>query len=86
MAAGVPLGVLLVSGPLISLIYERRLRFKAKKTIVDTLEVRDTSHMGWIGEGNHRWKRHLSPREVENTQVKHRESYDGKVYGVDGPS
>ena len=84
VGAGVPLGVLLVSGLAILLIHERKRRIKAEKTIVNILAKRDTSHIGWIGKESHRWKRHISPVEVENTQVQPREIYGGEVYEISG--
>ena len=58
MGAGVPLGVVLVSGLAIFLIYERRRRIKAEKTVVDTLAVRDTSE-----------NTQIQPREIYGGEV-----------------
>ena len=69
------------------LVYERKRRIKAEKMVADvadTLAVRNTSHMGWIGEETHQEKGQTGPLEVENTQIPPGELYDGEVYEVGG--
>ena len=83
VAIGLSLGVPLISGLIIFLIHEHRLRIKAQKAVTDTLAAYEMSRAAMTSMESRYMKDQLRPQELEHTQSQPGELYDGEIYEAD---
>ena len=74
------LGVSLISGLIVFLIHEHRLRLKAQKAVSDTLAAYEVSRAAMTARKSRAVKDPLRPQELEHTQSQPAELYDGEIH------
>lgn len=83
VAIGVSLSVCLISGLIMFLLHERRLRIKAQKEVVDTSAACKEPRAPRTSAGSYGKPTQSRPQELELTQPQHRELYDGEIHEAD---